>query len=189
MAIRFIPSPKARSAAGSASAAWVTPMSDPARVSMRSLDLARGLQPAAPDALGRDAEDQMVGPAGHHPVDRFLQRDVDAPDQLVEILVRVDRVVGDMHARDVIGHPLGRHRVVMRLHDGVGGRRDHTEFHPPAPSIDHPVPPQASRFKIFRASASRPHRVMAGLVPAIHATRRARHPVGRDARNKSGHDG
>ena len=105
------------------------------------LDLARGLQPAAPDAFGRNAEDQVVRPAGHHPIDGFLERDVDAPDQLVEILVRIDRIVGDVHPRDVVGHPLGRHRVVMRLHDGVGRGRDHTELHPPTPGIDHLVPP------------------------------------------------
>ena len=45
MAIRFIPSPKARSAAGSASAACVTPISEPARVLMRSSILRAGSSP------------------------------------------------------------------------------------------------------------------------------------------------
>jgi hypothetical protein len=72
---------------------------------------------------------------------RFLERRVDQPDRLVEVLVAANLQVGDHHVAEMVGDA-GRPRVVvLRLHDGVGGRRRDAEGKPPGKIVTHRNPP------------------------------------------------
>jgi hypothetical protein len=75
---------------------------------------------AVPERLRRHAHDQIVGLARHHAVDRLQHLGTDVVHELVEVVVVLDRIVGDVDAAEVVGDAARTHGLELGLHRGVG---------------------------------------------------------------------
>ena len=75
--------------------------------------------------------------------------------QLVEVGVGLHRIVRDVDAAEVIGYPARPHVVELRLHRGVGRRRDDAELHASAERITgHASSPGRQATALARSSDS-----------------------------------
>jgi len=90
-----------------------------------------------PERLRRHAHDQVIGLAGHDVVDRAKHLLADVVHELIEVGVVADRIVGNMDATEVIGDAARPHRFELRLHGGIGRRRNYAEFLAEAERVGH----------------------------------------------------
>jgi len=92
---------------------------------------------AVPEGLRRHPHDQMVGLAGHDPVDRRRQFAANGLDQLAEIFISAQRIVRDVDPAEMVGDAARAHCIELWLHRGIGAGRDDPELAAPAERVDH----------------------------------------------------
>jgi hypothetical protein len=114
----------------------------------------RAFEPV-PEGFRRHAHDQIVRLAGHHLVDRVHHLAADVAHQLVEVVVVAHRIVGDKDAAEMVGDAARPHGVELRLHRGVGRRRDDGEFSAESEGVGHAVffglVARLDRFRMIRS--------------------------------------
>ena len=101
------------------------------------LQILTPLDVSTPDRQRRDAQNERVGLGVHDTRNRSFEGEIDLLELLFEIGVRSDRIVGDHHARNVIGDTGGAHVIVFGLHHRIRRGRGDTEGQPPGQIVAH----------------------------------------------------